>query len=146
MLTSRTFLQVKPYWNLSPRCLYQCQWSFSGISHSFATTAFRFPHTLVPPALLLRKRDGHCEFRTDVGGFGALRLCQNWYHLFGTSQLELFFCRWNAQDVTLRHVLRMIFSCTRLDRARIYCRWNSLGNGFSDCWRRGQCGSWGFAR
>lgn len=40
----------------------------------------------------------------------------------GTSELELFFCRWNAQDVTLRHVLRMIFSCTRLDRARIYCR------------------------
>uniref|UniRef100_A0A915LF61 Peroxidase n=1 Tax=Meloidogyne javanica TaxID=6303 RepID=A0A915LF61_MELJA len=29
-----------------------------GISHSFATTAFRFPHTLVPPALLLRKRNG----------------------------------------------------------------------------------------
>uniref|UniRef100_A0A915MH54 NAD(P)H oxidase (H2O2-forming) n=1 Tax=Meloidogyne javanica TaxID=6303 RepID=A0A915MH54_MELJA len=30
-----------------------------GISHSFATTAFRFPHTLVPPALLLRKRNGN---------------------------------------------------------------------------------------
>lgn len=37
-----------------------------GISHSFATTAFRFPHTLVPPALLLRKRNGNCEFRKEV--------------------------------------------------------------------------------
>ncbi|KAL7071523.1 hypothetical protein ACQ4LE_009299 [Meloidogyne hapla] len=55
-----------------------------GISHSFATTAFRFPHTLVPPALLLRKRNGKCEFRKEVGGFPALRLCQNW---------------WNAQDI-----------------------------------------------
>ena len=54
-----------------------------GISHSFATTAFRFPHSIVPPALLLRKK-GTCEFRTEVGGFPALRLCQNW---------------WNAQDV-----------------------------------------------
>uniref|UniRef100_A0A914R7G0 Uncharacterized protein n=1 Tax=Panagrolaimus davidi TaxID=227884 RepID=A0A914R7G0_9BILA len=58
-----------------------------GISHSFATTAFRFPHSIVPPALLLRKKKGNnteCEFRTEVGGFPALRLCQNW---------------WNAQDV-----------------------------------------------
>lgn len=37
-----------------------------GISHSFATTAFRFPHTLVPPALLLRKRTSKCEFRKEV--------------------------------------------------------------------------------
>jgi dual oxidase len=37
-----------------------------GISHSFATTAFRFPHTLVPPALFLRKRQKKCEFRKEV--------------------------------------------------------------------------------
>lgn len=53
-----------------------------GISHVFATTAFRFPHTIVPPALFLRKRN--CEFRTEVSGYPALRLCQNW---------------WNAQDI-----------------------------------------------
>ncbi|KAI1729776.1 heme peroxidase domain-containing protein [Ditylenchus destructor] len=55
-----------------------------GISHSFATTAFRFPHSLVPPGLLLRKNTGRCEFREEVGGYPALRLCQNW---------------WNAQDI-----------------------------------------------
>jgi dual oxidase len=56
-----------------------------GISHSFATTAFRFPHSIVPPALLLRKKSPNkCEFRTDVSGYPALRLCQNW---------------WNAQDI-----------------------------------------------
>ncbi|VIO91716.1 Uncharacterized protein BM_BM4466 [Brugia malayi] len=56
-----------------------------GISHAFATAAFRFPHTIVPPALLLRKRtNGKCEFRDEVGGYPALRLCQNW---------------WNAQDI-----------------------------------------------
>uniref|UniRef100_A0A915CXX0 Uncharacterized protein n=1 Tax=Ditylenchus dipsaci TaxID=166011 RepID=A0A915CXX0_9BILA len=36
-----------------------------GISHSFATTAFRFPHSLVPPGLLLRKRNSKCEFREE---------------------------------------------------------------------------------
>ena len=46
-----------------------------GISHSFATSAFRFPHTLVPPALLFRKKNV-CEWRDEVGGFPALRLCQ----------------------------------------------------------------------
>ncbi|CAG9535166.1 unnamed protein product [Cercopithifilaria johnstoni] len=56
-----------------------------GISHAFATAAFRFPHTLVPPALLFRRRaNGKCEFRDEVGGYPALRLCQNW---------------WNAQDI-----------------------------------------------
>uniref|UniRef100_A0A0N5APC8 NAD(P)H oxidase (H2O2-forming) n=1 Tax=Syphacia muris TaxID=451379 RepID=A0A0N5APC8_9BILA len=56
-----------------------------GVSHAFAAAAFRFPHTLVPPALLLRKQNhGQCEFREDVSGFSSLRLCQNW---------------WNAQDI-----------------------------------------------
>uniref|UniRef100_A0A915PEP6 NAD(P)H oxidase (H2O2-forming) n=1 Tax=Setaria digitata TaxID=48799 RepID=A0A915PEP6_9BILA len=56
-----------------------------GISHAFATAAFRFPHTIVPSALLFRKRaGGKCEFRDEVGGYPALRLCQNW---------------WNAQDI-----------------------------------------------
>uniref|UniRef100_A0A915BN44 NAD(P)H oxidase (H2O2-forming) n=1 Tax=Parascaris univalens TaxID=6257 RepID=A0A915BN44_PARUN len=56
-----------------------------GISHAFATAAFRFPHSIVPPALLFRKRNnGTCEFRNEVGGYPALRLCQNW---------------WNAQDI-----------------------------------------------
>ncbi|KAF8357420.1 bli-3 [Pristionchus pacificus] len=54
------------------------------ISHAFATCAFRFPHSIVPPAMLLRRRDAKCAFRTEVGGFPALRLCQNW---------------WNAQDI-----------------------------------------------
>ncbi|KAK0417047.1 hypothetical protein QR680_012805 [Steinernema hermaphroditum] len=54
------------------------------ISHSFATAAFRFPHSIVPPGMLLRKRTDECEFRAEVGGFPALRLCQNW---------------WNAQDI-----------------------------------------------
>ncbi|GMS90381.1 hypothetical protein PENTCL1PPCAC_12556, partial [Pristionchus entomophagus] len=54
------------------------------ISHAFATCAFRFPHSIVPPAMLLRRRDSKCAFRTEVGGFPALRLCQNW---------------WNAQDI-----------------------------------------------
>lgn len=54
-----------------------------GISHSFATTAFRFPLTLVPPGLLFRKRN-NCEFRDEIGGYPALRLCQNW---------------WNAQEI-----------------------------------------------
>ncbi|CAB3410873.1 unnamed protein product [Caenorhabditis bovis] len=55
-----------------------------GISHAFAAAAFRFPHSIVPPAMLLRKRGAKCEFRTEVGGYPALRLCQNW---------------WNAQDI-----------------------------------------------
>jgi dual oxidase len=55
-----------------------------GISHSFATTAFRFPHTIVPPAMFFRIKSKDCRFRTEVGGFPALRLCQNW---------------WNAQDI-----------------------------------------------
>ncbi|CAJ0580698.1 unnamed protein product, partial [Mesorhabditis spiculigera] len=55
-----------------------------GISHAFATAAFRFPHSIVPPGMLLRKRGSKCEFRSEVGGYPALRLCQNW---------------WNAQDI-----------------------------------------------
>ncbi|CAI5438989.1 unnamed protein product [Caenorhabditis angaria] len=55
-----------------------------GISHAFSAAAFRFPHSIVPPAMLLRKRGKKCEFRTEVGGYPALRLCQNW---------------WNAQDI-----------------------------------------------
>ncbi|CCD71702.1 NAD(P)H oxidase (H2O2-forming) [Caenorhabditis elegans] len=55
-----------------------------GISHAFGAAAFRFPHSIVPPAMLLRKRGNKCEFRTEVGGYPALRLCQNW---------------WNAQDI-----------------------------------------------
>ncbi|PAV57045.1 hypothetical protein WR25_26113 [Diploscapter pachys] len=55
-----------------------------GISHSFSAAAFRFPHSIVPPAMLLRKRGHECEFRNEVGGYPALRLCQNW---------------WNAQDI-----------------------------------------------
>lgn len=53
-----------------------------GISHAFAAAAFRFPHSIVPPAMLLRKRGETCEFRSEVGGFPALRLCQNWYGFF----------------------------------------------------------------
>ncbi|CAD5221006.1 unnamed protein product [Bursaphelenchus xylophilus] len=55
-----------------------------GISHSFATTAFRFPHTIVPPGMLFRIKSEKCKFRDEVGGYPALRLCQNW---------------WNAQDI-----------------------------------------------
>ncbi|CAI2308307.1 unnamed protein product [Caenorhabditis sp. 36 PRJEB53466] len=55
-----------------------------GISHAFGAAAFRFPHSIVPPAMLLRKRGNKCEFRTEVGGYPALRMCQNW---------------WNAQDI-----------------------------------------------
>lgn len=32
----------------------------------------------VPPAMILRKNVDACEFREEVGGFPALRLCQNW--------------------------------------------------------------------
>ena len=59
-----------------------------GISHSFATTAFRFPHSIVPPALFLRQKG--CAFRTEVAGFPALRLCQNW---------------WNAQDIVQEYTV-----------------------------------------
>ncbi len=34
--------------------------------------------------LLRRRMKGKCEFRNEVGGYPALRLCQNW---------------WNAQDI-----------------------------------------------
>ncbi|VDN04297.1 unnamed protein product, partial [Thelazia callipaeda] len=65
-----------------------------GISHAFATAAFRFSHTIVPPALLFRKRNnGKCEFRDEVGGYPALRLCQNW---------------WNAQDIVQEYSVEEI--------------------------------------
>lgn len=56
------------------------------IAHSFATTAFRFPHTIVPPAMFLRLKTKKCEFRADVLGFGALRLCQHWWNSQDTVQ------------------------------------------------------------
>ena len=61
----------------------------SGVSHVFSAAAFRFPHTLVPPGILLRYpsangENSSCTFRQDVAGFPGIRLCQNW---------------WNAQDV-----------------------------------------------
>ena len=43
-----------------------------GISHSFATTAFRFPHSIVPPAMLFRIKSDKCQFRTEVAGFPAV--------------------------------------------------------------------------
>uniref|UniRef100_A0A914V1Z1 Uncharacterized protein n=1 Tax=Plectus sambesii TaxID=2011161 RepID=A0A914V1Z1_9BILA len=56
-----------------------------GISNVFAAAAFRFPHSMVPPGMLLRMRTkGKCTFRSEVGGYPALRMCQNW---------------WNAQDI-----------------------------------------------
>ncbi|WKX98615.1 hypothetical protein Q1695_013921 [Nippostrongylus brasiliensis] len=61
-----------------------------GISHAFAAAAFRFPHTIVPPAMILRKNVNACEFREEVGGFPALRLCQNW---------------WNAQDIVQEYTV-----------------------------------------
>ncbi|CAI4224724.1 unnamed protein product [Auanema sp. JU1783] len=61
-----------------------------GISHAFAAAAFRFPHSIVPPAMLLRKRGEKCEFRSEVGGYPALRLCQNW---------------WNAQDIVREYTV-----------------------------------------
>uniref|UniRef100_A0A0K0DSC4 NAD(P)H oxidase (H2O2-forming) n=1 Tax=Strongyloides stercoralis TaxID=6248 RepID=A0A0K0DSC4_STRER len=64
-----------------------------GISHSFATAAFRFHHTIVPPGMLFRKKrtsKKECVFRNDIGGFEALRLCQNW---------------WNAQDIVQEYTV-----------------------------------------
>ncbi|KAK6741023.1 hypothetical protein RB195_009088 [Necator americanus] len=69
--------EVKPYTKYMPHVP-------PGISHAFAAAAFRYPHSIVPPAMILRKNVDHCEFREEVGGFPALRLCQNW---------------WNAQDI-----------------------------------------------
>ncbi|XGW18396.1 hypothetical protein V3C99_002767 [Haemonchus contortus] len=69
--------EVKPYTKYMPHVP-------PGISHAFAAAAFRFPHSIVPPAMILRKNVNACKFREEVGGFPALRLCQNW---------------WNAQDI-----------------------------------------------
>ena len=62
-----------------------------GIAHVFSAAAFRSLHSLVPPGMIFRLRDkqeeggnGTCAFRSDVAGYRALRLCQNW---------------WNAQDI-----------------------------------------------
>ncbi len=59
----------------------------SGVSHLFAAAAFRFPHSLIPSGMFLRKSKttgDSCIFQNDVVGFPAIRLCQNW---------------WNAQDI-----------------------------------------------
>ncbi|PIO53338.1 hypothetical protein TELCIR_25329, partial [Teladorsagia circumcincta] len=49
-----------------------------GISHSFASVASRYVHTIIPPAMILRKNAEGCKFRKKVGDFSAVRLCQNW--------------------------------------------------------------------
>ncbi|KJH47788.1 animal hem peroxidase [Dictyocaulus viviparus] len=74
---------VKPYVKYMPHVP-------PGISHAFAAAAFRFPHSIVPPAMILRKNVNACEFREEVGGFPALRLCQNW---------------WNAQDIVQEYTV-----------------------------------------
>lgn len=48
-----------------------------GITHAFAVAAFRFGHTLVPPAILLRNRN--CKYGRAPGGHDAIRLCQTWW-------------------------------------------------------------------
>nr|CDJ90016.1 Haem peroxidase domain containing protein [Haemonchus contortus] len=68
---------VKPYEGYKPHVP-------PGVSHSFSTVASRFAYTIVPPAMILRKKAEACEFREKVGDFPSVRLCQNW---------------WNAQDV-----------------------------------------------
>uniref|UniRef100_A0A0N4WSV0 NAD(P)H oxidase (H2O2-forming) n=1 Tax=Haemonchus placei TaxID=6290 RepID=A0A0N4WSV0_HAEPC len=68
---------VKPYEGYKPHVP-------PGVSHSFSTVASRFAYTIIPPAMILRKKAEACEFREEVGDFPAVRLCQNW---------------WNAQDV-----------------------------------------------
>uniref|UniRef100_A0A0K0D0U5 NAD(P)H oxidase (H(2)O(2)-forming) n=1 Tax=Angiostrongylus cantonensis TaxID=6313 RepID=A0A0K0D0U5_ANGCA len=75
--------EVKPYTKYMPHVP-------PGISHAFASAAFRFPHSIVPPAMILRKNVNACEFREEVGGFPALRLCQNW---------------WNAQDIVQEYTV-----------------------------------------
>ncbi|KAJ1347776.1 BLI-3 blue-light-inducible Bli-3 protein [Parelaphostrongylus tenuis] len=75
--------EVKPYTKYMPHVP-------PGISHAFAAAAFRFPHSIVPPAMILRKNVNACEFREEVGGFPALRLCQNW---------------WNAQDIVQEYTV-----------------------------------------
>ncbi|XP_013145053.1 PREDICTED: dual oxidase [Papilio polytes] len=48
-----------------------------GVTHAFAVAAFRFGHTLVPPAILLRDRN--CRYSRAPGGHDAIRLCQTWW-------------------------------------------------------------------
>lgn len=48
-----------------------------GVTHAFAVAAFRFGHTLVPPAILLRDRN--CRYGRAPGGHDAIRLCQTWW-------------------------------------------------------------------
>jgi dual oxidase len=61
------------------------------VAHLFAAAAFRFAHSIVPPGMLLRQKATpaqRCLWRREVGGYAALRLCQNW---------------WNAQDIVLSY-------------------------------------------
>lgn len=46
--------------------------------------------------MLFRKNgEGKCEFRSEIGGYPALRLCQNW---------------WNAQDIVQEYSVDEIIS------------------------------------
>jgi hypothetical protein len=75
---------------LPPHSVFLTQWSTVFSSGIFAIQLFLFQ---VPPGMLLRKlprnaASGRCEFRSEVGGYPALRMCQNW---------------WNAQDIVIEY-------------------------------------------